>query len=80
MLAVCAIANLIFPELFCFGEAQTNEADYAVIFGCAQTAFPIRYLGIPIYYRRLMIAKWRQVEERIQKRLTSQKGKYLSTG
>ena len=34
-------------ELFCFGEAQTNEVEYAVIFGCEQAMCPIRYLGIP---------------------------------
>ena len=53
-------------ELFCFGEAQTNEAQYAAFFGCARAEFPICYLGIPIHYRRLTIAEWRQVEERIQ--------------
>jgi hypothetical protein len=44
-------------ELFCFGEAQDSAATYAELFGCGQGQFPIRYLGIPIHYRRLTIAE-----------------------
>jgi hypothetical protein len=40
----------------------------------------VRYLGIPIHYRRLTIAEWKLVEERLQKRLSSWKGKLLSLG
>ena len=46
-----------------------------LFFGCARAEFPNLYLGILIHYRTLMIA----VEERMQKRLSSWKGKYLST-
>ena len=67
-------------ELFCFGEAQGAEAEYATIFGCERGDFPIGYLGILIHYRRLTIVEWGQAEERIQKRLSSWKEKYLSTG
>jgi hypothetical protein len=67
-------------ELFCFGEA-INEVDaYARLFGCGQGQFPMRYLGIPIYYRRLTLAEWKIVEDRLQKRLSSWKGKLLSLG
>jgi hypothetical protein len=55
-------------ELFYFGEAQDAASQYANLFGCGQVRFPIRYLGIPIHYRRLIIAEWKQVEERLQKR------------
>jgi hypothetical protein len=44
-------------EMFCFGEAQNAVANYAELFGCGQGQFPIRYLGIPIHYRRLTIAE-----------------------
>jgi hypothetical protein len=44
-------------ELFCFDEAQDSTALYAELFGCGQCQFPIRYLGIPIHYRRLTIAE-----------------------
>jgi hypothetical protein len=67
-------------ELFCFGESQDSAAAYAELFGCGQGKFPIRYLGIPIHYRRLTIAEWKLVEERLQKCLSSWKGKLLSLG
>jgi hypothetical protein len=40
----------------------------------------MRYLGIPIHYRRLTIAEWKLVEERLQKCISSWKGKLLSIG
>jgi hypothetical protein len=40
----------------------------------------MRYLGISIHYLRLTLAKWKLVEERLQKRLSSWKGKLLSLG
>jgi hypothetical protein len=43
-----------------------------------QGYFPMRYLGIPIHYRRLTIAEWKLVEERLQKCLSSWKCKLLS--
>jgi hypothetical protein len=67
-------------ELFCFGDAQDDAALYAELFGCGQGQFPIRYLGIPIHYWRLTIAEWKIVEERLQKCLSTWKGKLLSLG
>jgi hypothetical protein len=67
-------------ELFCFGDAQHEASLYAELFGCGIGQFPISYLGIPIHYRRLTLAEWKQVEERLQKRLMSWKGKLLSLG
>jgi hypothetical protein len=40
----------------------------------------MRYLGIPIQYRRLTIAEQQLVEEILQKRLSRWKGKLLSMG
>jgi hypothetical protein len=70
--------NFYKSELFCFGEAHDAAIQYADLFSCGQGQFPIMYLGIPIHYRRLTIAEWRLVEERLQKRLSSWKGKLLS--
>jgi hypothetical protein len=67
-------------ELYCFGEAKDHEQQYAELFGCARGQFPMTYLGIPIHYRRLTNAEWKLVEERLQKRLSSWKGKLLSVG
>ena len=67
-------------ELFCFGDAQDEANLYAELFGCGLGQFSITYLGIPVHYRRLTNAEWKHVEERLQKRLSSWKGKLLSLG
>jgi hypothetical protein len=67
-------------ELFCFGAAQNEVDAYADLFGCGQGQFPMRYLVILIHYRRLTIVEWKLVEERLQNRLSSWKGKLLSLG
>jgi hypothetical protein len=67
-------------EMFCFGGAQDEAALYAELFGCEQGQFPIRYLGIPIHYWILKIAECKLVDEILQKRLSSWKGKLLFLG
>jgi hypothetical protein len=67
-------------ELFSFSEAIDDANLYAELFGCGLGCFPISYLGISIHHRRLTLAEWKIVEERLQKRLTSWKGKLLSLG
>ena len=67
-------------KLFCFGDAAEYAPEYADIFGCQLGQFLIRYLDIPIHYLRLTIAKWKHVEERLEKRLASWKAKLLSYG
>jgi hypothetical protein len=54
-------------ELFCFGAAQHEASQYADLFGCGQGQFPIRYLGIPIHYQRLIVAEWKEVEKILKK-------------
>jgi hypothetical protein len=49
-------------------------------FGCEQGHFRIMYLSIPIQYRRHTNAKWKHTEERLEKQLSSWKGKLLSIG
>jgi hypothetical protein len=72
--------NFYKSELFCFGEALNVVNAYATLFGCGQGQFPMRYLGIPIHYRRLTLTEWKIVEERLQKHLSSWNGKLLSLG
>jgi hypothetical protein len=67
-------------ELFFFGEANDDANLYSELFGYGLGSFPISNLGIPICYRRLTLAEWKLVEERLQKRLSSWKGKLLSLG
>jgi hypothetical protein len=50
------------------------------LFGCKEGEFPFRYLGIPMSPSRLFNRDWRAVEERFQKKLSSWKGKLLSSG
>lgn len=40
-------------ELFCFGQAKNYYDQYSNIFGCKLGAFPVKYLGIPIHFRKL---------------------------
>ena len=67
-------------ELFYYGDAKEPEKEYSQNFGCEMGYFPFRYLGIPMHYRRLRNADWKEVEERFQKRLSCWKGKLLSVG
>ena len=67
-------------EILCFGEAKEFEDQYMGLLGCNTGAFPMRYLGIPIHYKKMSNADWLKVQERFEKRLSSWKGKNLSTG
>jgi hypothetical protein len=53
---------------------------YTYLFGSQEGIFPLKYLGIPIHYRKLRNADWKRVEEGFEKRLIGWKGKHLSTG
>ena len=67
-------------EIFYFGEAKNYENYYMEQFGCNSGNFPIRYLGIPIHYRKLSNNDWVRIQERFEQRLSSWKEKNLSTG
>jgi hypothetical protein len=67
-------------EIFCFGETRDKSEDFVRLFGCKEGEFPFRYLGIPMSPKRLSNKDWRMVEERFQKKLSSWKGKMLSSG
>jgi hypothetical protein len=58
-------------ELFCFGEAQYVADQYAEMFGCVSGDFPLKYLEIPIHFRKLSNTDWKRVEEHFEKRLNS---------
>jgi hypothetical protein len=67
-------------ELSCFGETRDRSGEYVQLFGYKEGEFPFRYLGIPMSPKRLSNKDWRVVEERFQKKLSSWKGKLLSSG
>jgi hypothetical protein len=66
-------------ELFCFGEMRDKVEEFVRLFGCKEGEFPFRYLGIPMSPKRLPNKDWRMVEETFQKKLSSWKGKMLSS-
>jgi hypothetical protein len=72
--------NFYKSELFCFGQAKEDESQYAQLFGCHIGSYPFRYLGIPMHFRKLSNKDWEKIYERIEKKLSSWKGKYLSVG
>ena len=67
-------------EIFCFRDAKNFENQYMGLFGCNPGTFPIRYLGIPIHFRRLSNNDWTRIQKHIEQRLSSWKGINLSTG
>jgi hypothetical protein len=67
-------------EIFCFGETMDKTEEFVRLFGCKEGEFTFRYLGIPLSPNRLSNKDWRMVEERFQKKLSSWKGKMLSSG
>jgi hypothetical protein len=68
-------------EIFCFGEAKYSIAHYTELFNCSDGEFPVKYLRIPIHFRKLLNADCERVEERFEKQLISScKGKHLSMG
>jgi hypothetical protein len=46
-------------EIFCFGEAKDSIAQNTELFGCNDGDFPLKYLGIPIHFRKLSNADWK---------------------
>jgi hypothetical protein len=67
-------------ETYCFGEAKGVQDQYSAIFGCQSGSVPFKYLGILMHYRKLSNKDWKMIEERIEKRPSSWKGKYLLVG
>jgi hypothetical protein len=67
-------------EIFCFGQAKDYELQSEQLFRCKKWEYPFKYLGISMHYRRLNNKDWAMIEERIEKKLSSWKGKYLSVG
>jgi hypothetical protein len=50
------------------------------VFGCKEGSFPFKYLGIPMSPHKIASKDGSQIEERVQKKLSSWKGKLLDVG
>jgi hypothetical protein len=76
------VLQLIFIKLrfFYFGDAKEMQGEYSSIFGCQSGTYPFKYLGIPMHHKRLSNSDWKIIEQRIEKKLSSWKGKHLSVG
>jgi hypothetical protein len=55
-------------DIFCFGQAKEVENDYKVLFGCEIGSLPLRYLDIPIHFRKLKNGEWKPIEDRFEKK------------
>jgi hypothetical protein len=66
--------------LFGFADTKERIAEYVDLFGCKEGELPFRFLGISMNHCNLSNKDWSIVEERFQKRLSSWKGKVLSSG
>jgi hypothetical protein len=64
-------------EVYFFGKAKDHEEFYSQLFGCSIGKFPFRYLGLPMHFRKLYNKDGKNIEERIEKRLSVWKGKML---
>jgi hypothetical protein len=67
-------------ELFCYGEAQKMEGHYTNLFRCDLVQYPFRYLGFPMHHKKISNVDWKVIKEKIEKKLSSWKGKLLSYG
>jgi hypothetical protein len=67
-------------ELFCYGEEMKMEGQYTELFDCGTGKYPLKYLGIPMHHKRLSNTDWKIIKEKIEKKLSSWKGKLLSYG
>jgi hypothetical protein len=62
--------------IFCFGQAKDIKDQYRDLFGCEIGSLPFRYLGIPIYFRKLKNGEWKPVEDRFEKSVMVGLGSY----
>eukprot|EP00268_Persea_americana_P043743 TRINITY_DN4402_c0_g1_i1.p1 TRINITY_DN4402_c0_g1~~TRINITY_DN4402_c0_g1_i1.p1 ORF type:complete len:267 (+),score=37.38 TRINITY_DN4402_c0_g1_i1:1657-2457(+) len=62
-------------------QMDLSQVDYlANIFGCKDGKLPKKYLGLPLYLGIPKKSLWDSMVERVEKKLSSWKGKYLSMG
>jgi hypothetical protein len=51
-------------KIFCFGQTKEFEPQYEQLFRCKKGTYPFRYLGIPMYFKKLNNKDWERIEER----------------
>jgi hypothetical protein len=63
---------------FLYGEAKNHEKEYTQLFGCEMGQYPFRYLGILMHHKKISNTDWKIIEDKIEKKQRSWKGKFLS--
>ena len=67
-------------EFSCFGHAEDQKDSYLQLFGCRSGIYPFRYLGIPMHFKKLGNKDSMIIENKIEKKLCSWKGKLMFGG
>jgi hypothetical protein len=67
-------------DICCYGEAKEVQEEYSNIFYCQCGIYPFEYLEIPMHHKKLNNSDWKVIEQRIEKKLSSWKGKHMSVG
>ncbi|XP_078150904.1 uncharacterized protein LOC144546233 [Carex rostrata] len=70
--------NLSKTEMY--GINIDNLSHFAEIFQCSTSQFPIRYLGLPLHDRKLLVSDWHFLIDKFEKKLPNWKGHLLSIG
>jgi mannosylglycoprotein endo-beta-mannosidase len=66
--------------IFCLGAAKRGAQHYSEIFTCPIAELPMKYLGIPIDEKKLIVSQWDPMEEKFEKKIVGWKGNMLSIG
>jgi hypothetical protein len=67
-------------EIICLGNSVDREHLYADIFTCPHSGLPMKYLGVPIDNKKLCKSLWSPIVEKIESKLGSWQGRFLSLG
>jgi mannosylglycoprotein endo-beta-mannosidase len=66
-------------EIYYLGAAKEKAQYYSEIFTCPAN-LPMKYLGMPIDEKKLVVSQWEPVEDKFGKKIAGWKGNMLSIG
>jgi hypothetical protein len=65
-------------DLLVVGVEEDRANEFAKIFCCKRSNFPIKYLGVPLYFNKLRREDLQPIIDKIIKRIVDWKGQLLS--
>ena len=65
-------------ELYLLHVADTQPLQY--LFRCHEGTFPIKYLGLPLHYKKLQVVDWSFLVNKVESKLQQWQGSLLSIG